>query len=95
MLKWTKRAYRSLAAIAAYIARDNPVRAVTFVQEIRAKTELLVAQPGLGRPGRVMGTRELVVHKNYIVSYWVRNGAVEVLQVHHAAQNRADFFDPQ
>jgi plasmid stabilization system protein ParE len=42
--------------------------------------------PAMGRPGRVSGTRELVVPDTpYIVPYRVRRNAVEVLRVFHAA----------
>jgi plasmid stabilization system protein ParE len=34
-----------LEAIANFIAQDNPTRAVTFIQEIRAKTRLVAKQP--------------------------------------------------
>ena len=40
-VRWTKRALGSLAAMAAYIERDNPSRAKTLVQDIRGKTETL------------------------------------------------------
>lgn len=47
---------------------------------------MLAASSSSGRSGRVIGTRELVTHKNYIVAYRVRGGHVEVLRVHHIAK---------
>ncbi len=85
-VKWTKKALFSLQEIAAYIEADNSARARSFVQEIRAKTLQLEAFPGAGRPGRIPGTRELIVHKNYIVPYRVRGDDVEILRVHHVAR---------
>lgn len=85
-VKWLQSALDSLASIADYIARDNPERAVIFVQEVRHKTDLLADFPSVGRPGRVSGTRELVVHAMYILIYRVRRKDVEILRVHHVAQ---------
>jgi addiction module RelE/StbE family toxin len=92
-VRWTKRALASLAAISAYIARDNPTRATTFVQEIRAKTQVLAEFPAIGRPGRVAGTRELVVHENYIVPYRARGEQVDILTVQHVAKRWPERFD--
>jgi toxin ParE1/3/4 len=61
-VKWTRTALASLAAIVAYIEEDSPERARSFALEIRAKTNSLVEFPAMGRPGRVIGTRELVIH---------------------------------
>jgi toxin ParE1/3/4 len=38
------------------------------------------------RPGRIPGTREAVVHPNYIVVYRVTAEAVEIVSVVHARQ---------
>ena len=92
-VRWTKRALASLAAITACIERDNPTRAKTFVQDIRAKTETLADSPAMGRPGRVPGTRELVVHENYIVPYRVRGEHVDILTVQHVAKRWPAGFD--
>ena len=49
--------------------------------------ELLAQHPALGRPGRVEGTRELVVPDTpYLVPYRVRGHAVEILRVFHGAR---------
>lgn len=85
-VKWTKGALSNLALIAAHIERDNPLRARSFVQEIRAKTKALEHFPSVGHAGRVSGTRELVVHKNYIIAYRVRAEHVEIIRVQHVAK---------
>ena len=76
-----------MGEIARFIARDNPARATTFVTALKASTERLQDFPGMGRAGRVPGTRELVLHKNYIAIYRVKGGDVEVLRIHHVAQD--------
>ena len=86
-IKWTQAALRSVDDIAAYIANDNPIRATSFVLELQEAVTKLQAHPGMGRAGRVPGTRELVLHKNYIAIYRVRGDDVEMLRLHHAARN--------
>ena len=87
LIKWTKTALRSVDGIAGYISKDNPTRATSFVQELQDAVTKLQAHPGMGRAGRVPGTRELVLHKNYIAVYRVRGDNVEILSLHHAARN--------
>ena len=48
--------------------------------------ENLPLMPYLLRPGRVSGTRELVVHPNYIVVYPVGDDAIDILRVLHSRQ---------
>ena len=86
-VKWTKTALASVDEIAGFIAKDNPTRATSFVLELQTAVTKLRVHPGMGRAGRVPGTRELVLHKNYIAIYRVRGGDVEILKVHHAARN--------
>ena len=86
-LKWTMTALRSVDAIADFIAQDNPARATSFVRELKDAVTKLQVHPGMGRAGRVPGTRELVLHKNYIAIYRVRGEDVEILRLHHVAQN--------
>jgi addiction module RelE/StbE family toxin len=86
LLKWTKTALRSVDEIAGYIAKDNPKRATSFVVELQEAVTKLQVHPGMGRAGRVPGTRELVLHKNYIAIYRVRGDGVEILRLHHAAR---------
>lgn len=86
-LKWTKTALRSVDDIADFIAQDNPTRATSFVQELKDAVTKLQVHPGMGRAGRVPGTRELVLHKNHIAIYRVRGDDVEILRLHHVAQN--------
>lgn len=86
-VRWAKRALRRLDEIAAYIAKDHLRRATSFVVELRDKVELLRSHQ-MGVAGRVFGTKELVLHKNYIVAYRVKGNEVQVITILHAGQNR-------
>ncbi|MGO8814652.1 MAG: type II toxin-antitoxin system RelE/ParE family toxin [Terriglobia bacterium] len=85
-IRWLKRALANLDAEAAFIARDHPA-AARVVEAIAGTVELLAQHPALGRPGRVEGTRELVVPDTpYLVPYRVRGHTVEILRVFHGAR---------
>ncbi len=86
-VKWLRRALRNLDEEAAYIARDNPQAAARVVERIESSVERLKSYPASGRPGRVSGTRELVVGGTaYIIPYRVRGEAVEILRVFHGSR---------
>jgi len=90
---WTAPAARDLEAIGDYIARRNPGAARRTVQRIRARTRTLIVHPYLGRPGRVTGTRELVVTSTpFIVAYRVVDDRIEILAVFHGARVWPDSF---
>ena len=88
-LTWTRRALADLDRIGSRIALDKPAAAAGFVTTIADKVERLQEFPLLGRIGVYADTRELVVHKNYLVTYRVRADEVQVLQVWHVARARA------
>lgn len=86
-LRWTRRALGRLDEIAAYIAKDNPARAKTFVTELRDKVNILKSHQ-LERAGRMFGTKELVLHQNYLAVYRVKDNEVQILTILHAARNK-------
>lgn len=73
-------------AIVDHIATDNPDAALTLLEDIERRAGNLSHHPRMGRLGRVAGTRELVVHANYIVVYAERGDGPVVLRVLHAAR---------
>lgn len=84
---WTEPARRDLRDIYLYIAQDNPYAARALQNEIWRRVTLLQDNPQLGRPGRVEGTRELVMGDSpYILPYRVRHERVEILAVFHGAR---------
>ena len=86
-LKWLRTALRNLDQEAAHIAVDDVVTARLVVKRVLDAVALLGEQPELGRPGRVHGTRELVVLRTrFIVPYRVRGETVEILRVFHTSR---------
>jgi toxin ParE1/3/4 len=78
---------RNLDDEAAYVAAENPDAACAVVARVLTAVAMLGERPELGRPGRVPGTRELVVQKTrYIVPYRVKRDAIEVLRVFHTSR---------
>jgi toxin ParE1/3/4 len=86
-LKWREEALANLDAEAEYISQDSPAAAVRTVAAILDAIGNLKRFPALGRPGRVSGTRELVVSGTpYVVPYRVRGDTIELLLVFHASR---------
>jgi plasmid stabilization system protein ParE len=53
--------------------------------------ELLIETPEIGRPGRIEGTRELVIQRTpYIAAYRIDGETVRILRVLHGAQEWPD-----
>jgi len=78
-------------AIFDYIEADSPDAAVMIDDRIEAAAETLEHCPELGRPGRIEGTRELMVPGTpYIVAYRSLGTRVRILRVLHGAQRWPD-----
>lgn len=92
-VKWLRRALANLDDEAAYIAQDSPQAAAAFIDHLLASATQLADHPQMGRPGRVPGTRELVVTRfSYILPYRVRGETVEILRVFHTARKWPQSF---
>jgi toxin ParE1/3/4 len=87
-LVWSPQAVEDLAALRAYIERDDPAAArKTALRIIEAVDTLIPANPKVGRPGRVPGTRELVIARTpFVVPYRLRDGRIEILRIFHGAR---------
>jgi toxin ParE1/3/4 len=82
-VRWTRRARRRLTEHTEYIALRSITAADRILQRVRHDVEGLAANPLMGREGRYLGTRELVIPGlPYVVVYRVRGQSVEVITVH-------------
>ena len=75
-LAWRPKAREDRTEIMDYIAQDNPIAALELDEAIEAKTNALVDHPKLYKPGRMKGTREMVIRPNYVVVYREHIGSV-------------------
>lgn len=92
-VRWLKLADKDLDKIENYIRRDNSSAATWVVLRIVKAVEMLAEHPGIGRPGRVEGTKELVIpNMPYIIPYRIKNKTVQILRVLHQAQQWPDRF---
>lgn len=90
-VRWTERAHRRLLEIGLYIEAQNPAAAVRVIGAITTRIDRLSREPGSGRPGRLRGTRELVVVGTpYVVAYRVHANEIEVLTIQHGSQRWPD-----
>ena len=86
-VRWLRAALLNLDQEATHIASEDPVAADVVVKRILSAISMLAEQPGLGRPGRVPGTRELIVARTpYCVPYRVHGDTVEILRVFHTSR---------
>ncbi|MFV2004735.1 MAG: type II toxin-antitoxin system RelE/ParE family toxin [Gammaproteobacteria bacterium] len=88
-IKWLRKALENLEQEAAYISRENSAAAKTVVRRIFKSVAMLADSPALGHPGRIPGTRELIVaNTRYIIPYRVRPRLkqIEILRVFHVAR---------
>jgi toxin ParE1/3/4 len=85
-IRWLEDAINDLQALRQYINQDSPKAANNITEKLISAVELLSENPGLGRQGRVVNTRELIISStSYIVPYRIKHETVEVLRVYHCA----------
>jgi plasmid stabilization system protein ParE len=88
-LVFTDEAKVDLLHIGRWIARDNPVRAATFVDEITNRCAKLIempyAYPLVSRLEK-SGLRR-VVHGHYLILYRITTSSVEIVRVLHGARD--------
>jgi toxin ParE1/3/4 len=83
-VRWLQKAISNLDSEADYIAEVNASAAAEMFVYVKAKVDELGDYPSMGRPGRVPGTRELVIdHYPIVVPYRVIGDELHVLRVLH------------
>lgn len=76
-------ARQDLHFIFAYISERNADAALELLDRIEACAERLSDLPFMYRVGRREGTREAVLHPNYVLVYRVGADTVEIVSVMH------------
>lgn len=86
-IKWLEKALSDLAETTEYIAQDDLDAAKRMAACIRERIETLPQRPHIGRPGRVTGTRELVLDNYpFVIPYRVKSNEIQILRVFHTSQ---------
>lgn len=86
-LDWHRLARGDLIEIVTHIAQESPAAAYRVLEAINEQTSLLTENPEMGRPGRVSGTRELVINRTpHVAAYRIAGGTIAILRVLHGAR---------
>lgn len=74
--------------ITIYIAQDNPTRALTFVDELESKCELLASEPGIGTQRPELGEGICMLpHGRYLIFWREANKALRIERILHGARD--------
>ncbi|TLU70638.1 type II toxin-antitoxin system RelE/ParE family toxin [Lichenicoccus roseus] len=93
IVRYTRQALADLDDAREFIAQERPASAMAMGQRIQHAISGLSQFPDRGRPGRVAGTRELVITRSpFIVAYRAGGGHVDVLAILHAARQWPSAF---
>lgn len=91
---FSPQAREDLREIFLYIAEDSPAAARLVLSRIKERVKELIDNPHIGRPGRVPGTRELVILKTpYLAPYQVVENVIQILRVYHGSRQWPERFD--
>jgi toxin ParE1/3/4 len=95
-LAFTPLAEQDLEAIADYIAADNPVRALSFVRELRAQCQRITLNPpGYRlRPELGDGIRSCA-HGHYVIFFEATTKEVLVVRILHGARDLPTVFESE
>ena len=88
-VRWTHTGLADLDSVHSYITLDNPGAASRMITSLLEAVDTLARHPGMGRRGRVSGTREFVVTP-YVIAYRVGEEAIEIVAVIHSARRWPD-----
>jgi len=87
-LEWARPALKDIREAGDFIASDSPHAAERMAERIQEAVEYLLEYPNMGRPGRVSGTRELVVSGTpFVVVYRAETTTIQILRILHHARN--------
>ena len=93
---WSPQAQEDLDGIFGHILAENPSAAAEMVDRVEEAVRALIEFPAIGRPGSVIGTRELVITRSpYVAAYEIdhRAGRVHILAVRHGARLWPEAFE--
>jgi toxin ParE1/3/4 len=89
MIRWTETAADHLEGVYEHIARDKGEQVAARIAELIGESiQGLETHPMLGRPGRVSGTRELVVTTTpFLIAYTIDKDCIVILAIYQGARS--------
>ncbi len=83
---WAPEAVSDRHEIYEYVEAEDANEAIALDDLFSKAAARLVLHPKAGRPGRVDGTREFVVHRHYIVVYDLVGKSIRIIRILHTAR---------
>jgi len=91
---WLDEALEDLKSIGEYIAQENANAAYNVLIKIKATADNLSHHSEIGRSGRVLGTREIVISDlPYILAYQITDKDIRILAVMHTSRKWPENFN--
>ena len=92
-LEYSPECVNDLLDIATYIARDNPTRALSFVDELEDACARLRTHPGIGTARPELGANIRVLpHGRYLIFRSTKADLVRIERVLHGARDVTALF---
>lgn len=91
---WTRRALTHLQTELEYYGKIHAKLARELIQSVEEAIEKMVLAPGIGRPGKSLGSREFVLSQYpHIIAYRERNKILEILAfIHQKRKNIQSYY---
>ena len=83
---WTPEARHDRETVWEYISSENLTAAARMDERFSKAVEHLAANPRIGKPGQIAGTRELLPHEHYRLIYEVDGDTIWILTIIHIAR---------
>lgn len=83
---WSPQSMEDRKQVYAFISEYDSEAADAMDTLFETQAQRLLVYPELGRVGRVVGTRELVVHKHYVLVYVQRTNFIGIAALLHTSR---------
>lgn len=86
--KWLKKALADLDSSLSYVeTNQGEATAKALATKLFSAVDSIVHDPSIGRPGRIAGTRELVISgTKYLIPFRVKGTEVQILRIFHTSR---------
>ena len=86
-VSWQRRAVADVVSAVTFVQLENPAAAAALRDRFDDSGRQIGRFPNMGRPGRMPGTREMVVSGTpHILVYRVEGETIQLIRVMHGAR---------